>query len=278
MSSSLSISCPLALPWRDPRPVIAIRKLQARFMSGDVETALDASRSAHALLWTLSHSEAVEYHFCSALCHVAVCRSATPDDRQQHLEAITAHQEQLKVWANNCPENFENRVALVDAEIAGLEGRELDAERLYEQAIRSARDNAFVQNEALAYELAARFYAARGFEQIAHRLSAQRPPRVSSLGSRRQGAATRAASSAPPGERASSRPDDHDRGAGSASRPRDRHQGVAGRVGRNRPGKADRYAGAHRRSSRPEPSEVCCFFCKAKRCGSQPKLRPAVIR
>ena len=40
--------------------------------------------------------------------------------------------------------------------------------RLYEQAIRSARDNGFVHNEALANELAARFYAARGFEKIAH--------------------------------------------------------------------------------------------------------------
>ena len=40
--------------------------------------------------------------------------------------------------------------------------------RLYEQAIRSARANGFIHNEALANELAARFYAARGFEQIAH--------------------------------------------------------------------------------------------------------------
>ena len=39
---------------------------------------------------------------------------------------------------------------------------------LYEQAILSARANGFVHNEALANELAARFYAARGFEQIAH--------------------------------------------------------------------------------------------------------------
>ena len=54
------------------------------------------------------------------------------------------------------------------AEIARLEGREIDAERLYEQAIRSARTNAFIHNEALAYELAARFYAVRGFEDFAH--------------------------------------------------------------------------------------------------------------
>jgi PAS domain S-box-containing protein len=49
-----------------------------------------------------------------------------------------------------------------------MEGRELGAERLYEQAIRSACDNGFVHNEALANEVAGRFYAARGFDKIAH--------------------------------------------------------------------------------------------------------------
>ncbi len=56
----------------------------------------------------------------------------------------------------------------MSAEIARIEGREPDAEHLYEQAIRSAHANGFVHNEALANELAARFYAARGFEKIAH--------------------------------------------------------------------------------------------------------------
>ena len=49
-----------------------------------------------------------------------------------------------------------------------IEGREAEAMRLYEQAIRSARDNGFIQNEALANELAANFYAALGFETISH--------------------------------------------------------------------------------------------------------------
>ena len=48
---------------------------------------------------------------------------------------------QLVEWAENCPENFANRALLVGAEIARIEGRELDAERLYEAAIRSAREN-----------------------------------------------------------------------------------------------------------------------------------------
>src|SRR4029077_20722093 len=46
-------------------------------------------------------------------------------------------------------------------------GRDVEAMRLYEQAIRSARANGFVHNEALANELAARFYAGRGFDKIA---------------------------------------------------------------------------------------------------------------
>ena len=81
------------------------------------------------------------------------------------LSELTTNSSQI--WAEHCPENFEDRAALVGAEIARIEGRELDAERLYEQAIRSARANGFVHNEALAYEVAARFYAARGFETFA---------------------------------------------------------------------------------------------------------------
>jgi PAS domain S-box-containing protein len=108
-----------------------------------------------------------EYVFYGALSHAASCDAAPADQQQEHLNAVAAHHKQLQLWAANCPDNFENRAALVGAEIARLEGRELDAERLYEQAIRSARANDFIHNEALANELASRFYAARGFEKIA---------------------------------------------------------------------------------------------------------------
>ena len=52
------------------------------------------------------------------------------------------------------------------AEIARIEGRPAEAMDLYEEAIRSARDNGFVQQEALAFELAAQFYATRGFADV----------------------------------------------------------------------------------------------------------------
>jgi PAS domain S-box-containing protein len=145
-----------------------IRKLQARFFAEDYASAIDASLRAKQLIWTSpSFFENAEYHFYAALSLAGCIASAPADLRRQHFAALTAHHRQLEVWAENCAENFENRAALVAAEIARIEGRELDAERLYEQAIRSARANGFIHNEALANELASRFYAARGFEKIA---------------------------------------------------------------------------------------------------------------
>ncbi len=81
---------------------------------------------------------------------------------------MAAHHRQLEVWATACPEHFENRAALVGAEIARIDGRAFDAMNLYEQAILSAQAIGFIYGEALAKELAARFYAACGFQQIAH--------------------------------------------------------------------------------------------------------------
>ncbi len=142
--------------------------MQARYIAGDYATAMDAASKAQRLLWTASSFfEEAEYHFYAALAQAAHCDSAPAVERQQHLDAVAAHHRQLQVWAENCPENFENRAALIGAEIARLEGRVLDAEHLYEQAIRSSRDNGFVHNEAIAYEVAARFYRARGFDQFA---------------------------------------------------------------------------------------------------------------
>jgi GAF domain-containing protein len=145
-----------------------VRKLQARFYANDYASAIAAASKAQQLLWTSpSFFEVAEFHFYGALARAAQCDAASADDRALHLETLAAHHKQLAVWAENCPENFVNRAMLVAAEIARLEGRELDAERLYEQAIHSARANGFIHNEALANELASRFYAARGFEKIA---------------------------------------------------------------------------------------------------------------
>jgi PAS domain S-box-containing protein len=145
-----------------------IRKLQACVYAGDDASAMVAASKVASLLWTApTQFELAEYHFYGALARAAHCDMTLAEERSRHLEALTAHYEHLAVWAKNCPPTFATREVLVAAEIARLEGRELEAMHLYEDAIRWAREHGFVQNEGLGNELAARFYAARGFEKIA---------------------------------------------------------------------------------------------------------------
>ncbi|HEY8017672.1 MAG TPA: AAA family ATPase, partial [Dongiaceae bacterium] len=150
-----------------------IRKLQARLYANDGVSALAAAEKAAALLWTLpTQVELPEYHFYAALAHAKGCEATSGDamggeERRRHLEALAAHHRQMSIWAESGPENFAHRAALLGAEMARLEGRPLDAMRLYEAAVRSAHEHGFIQNEGLANELAARFHAARGFEAIA---------------------------------------------------------------------------------------------------------------
>jgi PAS domain S-box-containing protein len=145
-----------------------IRKLQARFFTGDYASAVDASLNADRLLWTSAAMfESAEHQLYGALAHAAAWDHAPPDQRQKHLAALTAHHRKLEVWAEYNLATFENRAAIVGAEIARIEGCPLVAQELYEKAIRSAHANGFVHNEGVANELAGRFYAARGFEKIA---------------------------------------------------------------------------------------------------------------
>jgi len=144
------------------------RKAQACFLAGNYESAVEASIKAQRVAWTSpSQFERVELHYYGALSHAACWESAQHNQKREHLDSLRSHYKMFETWAERCAENFENRAALIGAEIARIEDRVVDAEALYEKAIRSAHANGFIHNEGVAYEVAARFYAARGFQKFA---------------------------------------------------------------------------------------------------------------
>ncbi|MGV7218038.1 trifunctional serine/threonine-protein kinase/ATP-binding protein/sensor histidine kinase [Bradyrhizobium sp. UFLA05-112] len=145
-----------------------IRKLQARFLAGDYVAAINARSKAEPQMWTIpTEGSTAEFHFYGALSHSCHCDGSAASEVQLHRDIISAHHKHLQAWAMNCPENFEHRAALVSAEIARIDNRDAEAMRLYELSIQSAAVNGFVHHEAIACELAGRFYAARGYERIA---------------------------------------------------------------------------------------------------------------
>jgi PAS domain S-box-containing protein len=160
----LSGSAALALPEFD----YWTRKLQARYFADRFDEALVAKSKAERLMWVgTSQFETAEFHFYGALSHAACWNEAEPADRPAHMKALAGHLRQLEIWARHCPQNFENRAALVGAEMSRIQGDISEAERLYDLAVRSARSNGFVHNEAVACHVASRYYAARGLTDIA---------------------------------------------------------------------------------------------------------------
>jgi PAS domain S-box-containing protein len=145
-----------------------IWKMQARFILGDFAGALAASAKAKANLWGLYRlSTLVEFQFYDALTRAALHRDALPEQQQEHLATLVAHEQALRACAEHCPQNFAGKQALLAAEIARIEGRELLAQRGYEQAIHLAATSGLVQNQAIANELAARFSRSLGLDSTA---------------------------------------------------------------------------------------------------------------
>ncbi|MGD8836274.1 MAG: serine/threonine-protein kinase PknK, partial [Desulfobacteraceae bacterium] len=145
-----------------------IIKLKARYLSGDYAEVIATADKAKPMLWAAAaHIHLLDYYLYTALAVTALYEEASEQKRARWRDLLTAHREQLREWAENYPPNFADKHALLSAEIARIEGRETEAMRLYDQALGSARDNDFVQQQALAAEVAARFYKAQGFEKIA---------------------------------------------------------------------------------------------------------------
>jgi predicted ATPase/signal transduction histidine kinase len=146
-----------------------ILKLEARFLSSDYAEALAAADKVKPFLSVPTPQiQLLDYFYYAALTVAACYENASAEEHTGWRDLLTAHREQLRDWAESYPPSFSDKHALVSAEIARLEGRDADAMGLYEQAIQSAGEHGFVQNEGVAHEVAAGFYAARGFETIAH--------------------------------------------------------------------------------------------------------------
>jgi predicted ATPase/signal transduction histidine kinase len=145
-----------------------IRKLKSRYLSGDYAEAQVAADKAKALFSSSSvQLQLLDYHYYAALTVAALYEAASAEEQSVWRGLLTAHRERLREWAENYPPTFSDKHALISAELARIEARDSDAMRLFDRAIQSARENGFVQNEGVAHETAARFYAARGVDSIA---------------------------------------------------------------------------------------------------------------
>lgn len=128
------------------------------------EYAALASEYAQAAAGFLSIS-VHNYYYSLAL--LAQYDHADASEQQQILCKVEENQEKMQHWAYHAPLNCQHKYDLVEAEKARVLGQHWQSAQLYERAIKGARENKYLQEEALAYELATEFYLACGMEKIA---------------------------------------------------------------------------------------------------------------
>ncbi|MEM7112439.1 MAG: AAA family ATPase [Chloroflexota bacterium] len=106
-------------------------------------------------------------NFYASLIELSLCTSDDSPERAAFLENVSANQEKMAMWAQHGPSNYLHKYHLIEAEKARVLGNPGDAQSHYDKAIELAREQGYLNEEALAYELAARFYLARKQNQLA---------------------------------------------------------------------------------------------------------------
>ncbi|MBD2494252.1 AAA family ATPase [Nostoc sp. FACHB-280] len=143
-------------------------RIQLSYIYGNYADAVEtAIASQQTLVANGSSFPIIQYHFYYPLSLIALYPTATPEEKQSYWHIILQHQQLIKTWANNCPENFLHKYHLLAAEIARLSGNISEAIDLYDRAIAGAIENEYLQEAALSNELAAKFYLDWGKEKIA---------------------------------------------------------------------------------------------------------------
>jgi len=148
--------------------MVHFNKLFLCYLFSEYARAVEASALAESYLLHVASSSSVPlYYLYDSLARLATYPGSRVQEQEEILKKIALSQEKMKQWAYYAPMNYLHKYNLVQAEIARLLGQLFEAEEFYEQAIQGARDNEYLHEEALAYELAAKFYLERGRLRIA---------------------------------------------------------------------------------------------------------------
>ncbi|MEG4067096.1 AAA family ATPase [Microcoleus sp. Pol11C2] len=107
------------------------------------------------------------FHFIESLIQLACYENAPNKQQRQILRQAKVNQKKIKKWAEHNPSIYLHKYTVVEAEICRIQGKDKQAIDYYDLAISLAKEHEYINEAALAYELAAKFYLSRGKELTA---------------------------------------------------------------------------------------------------------------
>lgn len=143
-------------------------KIHTQFLYGRYDVSLEICRAAEkTLAANFGFYPLTQHHFYYCLTMCAIYRDASKVQQKEFDKLLEEKSNQFSVWAENCPDNFQHKYDLVQAERARIAGDVATSIKYYEKAVKGAHQSGFIQEEALACELAGRFYATQELSDIA---------------------------------------------------------------------------------------------------------------
>ncbi|MEG3901568.1 AAA family ATPase [Microcoleus sp. B4-C5] len=147
---------------------IYINKLLLAYSFGNYSAAIYHITQVNSYLMAVSGSFYFPiFPFYAALTHLALFPTQLEIEQVEILAQVQTHQTTLQQWAENAPMNYLHKWYLVEAERQRVLGNKAEAIEMYDRAISGAKENKFLNEEALANELAAKFYWEWGKEKLA---------------------------------------------------------------------------------------------------------------
>lgn len=147
---------------------LSLAKLILCYLFGNCTEAVRNAAAADQNQGGVTGAYAISaFNFYDSLARLADFADQPVLERKARLKRVKANQKKMEKWANHAPMNFMNKYCLVRAEQSGVIGRDGEAADLYDQSIRLAGEHGFVHEEALANELAGRFYFRKGKATVA---------------------------------------------------------------------------------------------------------------
>ena len=145
-----------------------LNKLILCYLFDEVSQAVENAAQAELYLDGVTGLLAVpQFHSYDSLAQLAWYSSAQQIEKEKILLKVAINQEKMQKWAYHAPMNYLHKFYLVEAERHRVLGENVEAMDYYDRAIAGAKENEYINEEALAYELAAKFYLCWGKEKIA---------------------------------------------------------------------------------------------------------------
>jgi predicted ATPase/signal transduction histidine kinase/ActR/RegA family two-component response regulator len=147
---------------------VYIYQLLLAYSFGNYPAALTALQHAQQYLLAVSGMMLVPvFHFYAALTYIALLTTQPAAEQTVMLAQIETHQSILAEWSQTAPMNYLHKWHLIEAEKQRVLGQRALAIEHYDLAITGAQTQQFLNEEALANELTAKFYLAWGQVKVA---------------------------------------------------------------------------------------------------------------